>query len=87
MLPMALSCAASVRVSNALGANLPHAARRSAHTAAGMTAITQASLAAALVLGRNHWAGVFTNLEEVRGGQGMRVSVRRGVSACMAGIS
>lgn len=65
MLPMGLSCATSVRVSNALGAGLPHAARRSAHTATAITALTQASLAAALVLGRNVWGAVFTDLPEV----------------------
>lgn len=67
MLPLGLSCAASVRVSNALGANLPNAARRSARAAAGLTACTQAALAAALVLGRNVWGRAFTDLEEVCG--------------------
>lgn len=65
-----LSCATAVRVSNALGAGLPHAARRSAHTATAITAVTQASLAAALVLGRNVWGAVFTDLPEVRRGCG-----------------
>lgn len=63
--PQGLSCAVSVRVSNALGAGLPRAARRSAHTAAGFTVLTQAFLAAALVLGHNHWARLFTGLDEV----------------------
>ncbi len=70
MLPLGLSCAASVRVSNALGANLPNAARRSARAAAGLTACTQASLAAALILGRNVWGRAFTDLEEVGAGVG-----------------
>jgi hypothetical protein len=60
-----LSCAVSVRVSNALGANLPHAARRSAYTATAITACTQASLVTAMLLGRYHWAAAFTNLPEV----------------------
>ena len=61
-----LSCAVSVRVSNALGANLPHAARRSTYTATAITACTQASLVTAMLLGRYHWAAAFTNLPEVR---------------------
>lgn len=62
-----VSCAVTVRVSNALGAALPRAARRGAYTAAALTVLTQACLAAAIVLGRNHWAAAFTNLEEVGG--------------------
>ncbi|PSC75850.1 MATE efflux family [Micractinium conductrix] len=65
MLPVGLSCATSVRVSNALGAGLPHGARRSAYVATAITALTQASLATALVLGRNVWAAVFTSQPEV----------------------
>ena len=82
MLPVGLSCATSVRVSNALGAGLPHGARRSAYVATAITALTQASLATALVLGRNVWAAVFTSQPEVHGwgacvGAGVRRVQRR----------
>ncbi len=77
-----MSCATSVRVSNALGAGLPHAARRSAHTATALTALTQASLAFALVLGRNVWGAVFTDLPEV--GKRHSVDCQRSWQACHA---
>ncbi|EFN59041.1 hypothetical protein CHLNCDRAFT_19008 [Chlorella variabilis] len=65
MLPMGLSCATSVRVSNALGAGLPHGARRSANTATACTACTQLLLVAAILLGRHGIGALFTNIPEV----------------------
>lgn len=65
MVPMGLSCSVSVRVSNALGAGLPRAARRAAYTATALTFLTQASLSTTLVLGRGVWGRVFTDLPQV----------------------
>lgn len=63
--PQGLSCATSVRVSNALGAGLPHGARRSANTATACTACTQLLLVAAILLGRHGIGALFTNIPEV----------------------
>ncbi len=66
MLPMGLSSATTVRVSNALGAGLPRDAQRSAHTAAGLALGVQLALTTGVVLSR-HWLGyLFTNVPEVR---------------------
>ena len=65
MIPSGLSSATSVRTSNALGAGLPHAARRTALAACALVALTQASIVAGLLIDRSLWAHVFTSVSDV----------------------
>ncbi|KAL4855257.1 Protein DETOXIFICATION 1 [Chlorella vulgaris] len=60
MMVTGLACAASVRVSNSLGARRPEDARRSTWTAWGLTMCLQAVVAAAIVLVRHDWPRLFT---------------------------
>lgn len=63
--PYGLAAATCVRISTALGAGLPSAARRTAVTAVALTLCTQLCLSAAVAGGRGAWARTFTDVAEV----------------------
>jgi MATE family multidrug resistance protein len=65
MAPLGLGNAASVRVSNALGAGLFKTARRASHVALTMTFVQQLLVCSLLFLGRYHIPSIFTNDAEV----------------------
>jgi MATE family multidrug resistance protein len=65
MIVTGLACAASVRVSNSLGARLPDAARRATWTAWGLTMALQACVGVGILGVRNLWPRIFTTSEAV----------------------
>jgi MATE family multidrug resistance protein len=65
MIPMGVGSAASVRVSNTLGAGAPQAARRSARVAVSLTVGLQMVLASTLFFGRGLIPRIITNNAEV----------------------
>lgn len=73
MFPLGLGSAVSVRVSNALGAGLPHSAQRAAHTTMVLAALCQATLMAFVFASSSWWGRLFTDVEEVRCPRGQPV--------------
>ncbi|GAQ85861.1 MATE efflux family protein [Klebsormidium nitens] len=64
MLPLGLSTAVSVRVSNELGANKPGRARLALHTSIGLALLVGAGVSLLLLLVRKQWALLFTSADE-----------------------
>ncbi|XP_052180893.1 protein DETOXIFICATION 16-like [Diospyros lotus] len=65
MIPLGLSGATSVRVSNELGAGRPQAARLALGIAVGMVTIEGILLATVMILGRNIWGYCYSKEEKV----------------------
>ncbi len=65
MVVFGVSMAASIRISNALGAGCPHSARRATFAALGMTMTALSALVAALLAARAAWVRLLTDVQPV----------------------
>lgn len=65
MVVFGVSMAASIRISNALGAGCPHSARRATFAALGLTMTSLAVLVAALLAARAAWVHLLTDVQPV----------------------
>ncbi|CAM6097945.1 unnamed protein product [Calypogeia fissa] len=65
MIPLGLCVAASIRVSNELGANRPDKAKLAVKVALSLAVLDGCIVFVALILSRHFWGHAFTNVEEV----------------------
>lgn len=65
MVVFGVSMAASIRISNALGAGCPHSARRATFAALGLTMASLAVLVGALLAARADWVRLLTDVQPV----------------------